>query len=134
MNVSEDFDAWLLENADEVDQSIRLSIAPLPDEPAARADALGRANTDCARMGFLLTEAESYVLRTHASAVLEVRSKYPEMQYSERITLAKAEPLHLRALKIRDDLKVVVEALSRRSYSIMNLNKNTFQPNQQRHG
>ena len=133
MNVSEDFDAWLLENYDEVHQSILFSVAPLSDESAARAVDLGRANTDCARMGFLLTEAESYVLRAHAEAVVETRRQNPGMQYHERIVMARAYGLHLKALKIRDDLKVVVDALSRKSYSIMNLNKTTFHPAQSAH-
>ena len=128
------FGQWLDEYKDEIEQAALFSISDLPDEPAARGTQLGRANSECARMGFLLADAESFVLKAHAGAVVAVRKSHGDLSAGERNVVAKSDEDYVAAVRARDDLQVIVSALSRKSYAIMNLNKTTFHPAQSDHG
>lgn len=97
-------------------------MAQLPDEPAALAEALSRAQSEYPRMGKLLTEVESFVLREHAAAVVAVRQnpENAELTAEERKVIAKADPSYMQAVRLRDMLEVIVQALKNKCFAIMN--------------
>lgn len=122
---------WWAEYKDEVEQAQAFSTADLPDEPAEMGKDMSRANREVARMGFLLTEAEQFLLRAHAAAVLEARRLHPELTADERKAVAKADADYLLALRMRDTLQVIVSSLKDKAYSLMNMRRTTFVPHAQ---
>lgn len=116
---------WVEENIGEITQAQAFSTEDMSDEPARLAQDLSRSNREFARMGFLLADAEGWVLKAHAVAVTETRKTHKDFTAEERKVIAKAEPTYLRVLKLRDDLAVIVAALKSKSFAIMNHRNNT---------
>ncbi len=119
------FSEWFDDFKDELEQAIAFSISDLPDEPAALKNDLSRSNREAARMGLKLSEAESFVLKSHASAVFAVRKNNPELTAEERKIVAKSDEDYIIAVKVRDDIHLVVRSLRDKSFSIMNLRNTT---------
>ena len=114
---------WIAQNGDEVAQSAAFTIALLPSEPAAMTETLSRAQSEYGRMGALLADAESFVLLAHAAATMEAWDKYAERSADERKIMAKADPDYLQALRLRDNLKHIVQALHQKAFACMSAAK-----------
>ncbi len=111
---------WIDENKDEVLKMQEFATSDLPENPVMLALDLSRAARYGARAGFMLAEAESFVLKAHAAAVVEVRHLHSSMTAEERRVMAKAEPTYLQVVLLRDNLAVIVSSLKTRCYVSMN--------------
>lgn len=121
-------EGWLEQHLHEIQEAQTFAVDDLPDEPAIRAQHLSLAQTLYARIGFLLSDLETFTLRAHATATLEVRRNYPDLTAEERRVVAKADSNYLEIRKLRDNVEITVGALKSKSFSLMNLNNNTLDP------
>ena len=124
-------DGWLDDHLHEIRECQSFAIDELPDEPHALGQHLSIAQSMYPRMGFLLTDAEAFVLAAHAAAVVRVKQEYGDWTAEERRVLAKADLDYIAAKKLRDNLEVVVQALKAKGFSIMNLNRTILNPTMQ---
>ncbi len=118
-------DFWLAENQGEIEQAQAFASDSLPDDPGPLAEVLSRAQSEFARIGFLLSDAESWVLKAHAAATLESRDKYADLSADERRIMAKADPIYLKVVRLRDNLRIMVDALKSKAFAVMN-HRNTM--------
>lgn len=119
---------WFEENQDEILQLQAFATSDMPDEPSKLALDLSRASRDGARAGFMLADAESFVLKAQASATVNIAQKWPEMNANEKKILAKADDNYLKVTKIRDYLEVIVSSLKSRVYLGMNYRRSSYMP------
>lgn len=117
-------DQWLSENADEIEQLVAFSKAPLPDDAGGLHKELSRAQQDLGRAGAMLADLDSYVVMAEAAATIEVRRKHDDFTADERRSMVKAEIA--KVVKLRDSIKVVVNALKGKCFAVMNLNRSQF--------
>lgn len=126
----QNFESWWNENKDELAQAQAFSVASMSDEPAVMGQELSRANSEQARMGFLLVDANSFVNKAEATAMMRVRQEYADLSAAERKVLSRADDQYLQAVRLRDTLEIIVNALKSKSMAYMNLRRTTFTPHQ----
>ena len=119
-------EGWLDDHLHEIREAQDFSVDDLPHEPASLAEHLSLAQSLYPRMGFLLADAESFVLKAHAVSVMKVRGEFQDYTAEERKVISKSEPNYLAVVKLRDDLAVITQALKNKCFSIMNTRNNTM--------
>lgn len=113
-------DTWLETHMKEISVMQDFTLAYIPEEPGDMAIALSMAQSYFSRCGTLLADAESFVLKAHAAAIIEAREKYQNFSAKEREILAKADETYLKVVRLRDNLSVIVQALKAKGFAIMN--------------
>jgi len=121
-------ESWFEENQDEITQMQAFSVSDMPDDPGRLALDLSCSARDGARAGFMLMDAEAFVLKAHAAATMEIRNTYPGWTSDERKILAKSDAVYLQVVRIRDTLSVIVSALKTRCYVGMNSRRSMPMP------
>lgn len=129
-----EFATWVTNHEHEIRDAQAFAVDDLPQEPAPLADHLSMAQALYPRIGALLADAEGFVLKAHAAAVVAVRKQYPEMSAEERRVMTKADQGYVDAKRLRDILDVIVGALKNKSFCAMNLGRTILNPQGQRGG
>jgi hypothetical protein len=112
------FEAWLGENAGEIEQAQAFSTDRLSDVPGELAAQLSRAQSEYPRMGYLLADAEAYLIQAEAVATLEIAKSHDYLAAPERRAVMKDRIKDVK--RVRDVLEVTVVALKQKSFAIMN--------------
>lgn len=114
------FAEWWDENGDEIVQAQEFSKDALSDAPGELAAQLSRAQSEYARMGALLADAESFLIQARAAAVLDVIKdpKYEDLAATERKHIVEDKAKDVK--RLRDNLEVTVVALKQKCFAIMN--------------
>lgn len=114
---------WLTEYRDEIDQSRAFALSERAWDPAHLDEDLRRSRRDYARMGVLLSQAETFVAQAEAAATHAVKVKFQDASAAERRVFAKADDQFRKVCEIRDDLQIIVSALNKMHYELMNFRK-----------
>jgi hypothetical protein len=116
-----EFADWVLQNVDEIAQAQELTKRLYPDNPVELADHLSRAQSEYARMGYLLADCECYVVVHRASETIKARQDLGHLNGPERKAVVEAKIRDV--LRMRDTLQVVVSSLKQKCFGAMNLRR-----------
>lgn len=115
------FEDWMQENAGEIEQAQAFSTDGFPEQPAGIAEALSRSSSEYARMGYLLADADRFLIGKKAEILTRLLRDRPELTVDDRTLLVQDGVKDVR--RVRDILQVTVAALKQKSFALMNTNK-----------
>lgn len=131
MSDDDSLESWIIKHSATITEARRVSVAPLETEPGPMANQMSHVRKCFVSVGFLLQDAKTWVLKSHAVATQETRKNNPDLTAEERRIVTKADPTYLRALDVEGKLDITVAALKSLHYEAMSVRKTTYNPHAQ---